>query len=186
MYLAVNGEVENGSFDPALISLPALGADGIWQYQAEVSPKGSELPPVNPDEETEFRILKLWRGDDGKGVRPKSIQAEIFRNGERHHTVILSEENNWSYSWTAKEDGASWTVTEPDVPEGYVMTVEQRGTTFILTNTLPAENPPKEELPPSDSPKTGDSPHILLYTALMYASGIVLVILGLTGKRKRT
>ena len=191
LYLAVNGEVEGCSFAPALIALPGLGVDGLWQYQITVSPKGKAMPPVNPDEQTEYRVLKLWSGDEGKNTRPQSIQAEIFCNGESRQIVSLSAENNWSHSWTSPKDGASWTVVERNVPAGYVMSVEQRETTFILTNTLPADDSSSSGGSSSgggsygSSPKTGDSPHILLYTVLMYVSGIVLVILGITGKRKR-
>ena len=186
LYLAVNGETENCRFDSALLALPGLGADGLWQYKLTAALKGEEIPPVEPDEEIELKLLKLWKGDDGQSDRPASIQAEIFRNGELYQTVTLSKENNWAYSWTAENDGASWNVTETDVPSGYVMTVEKRGTTFILTNTMPSDDPPGDDVPPEDSPKTGDSESALLYTVLMYVSGAVLVILGITGKRKRT
>lgn len=180
LYLAANGKTENCRFDSALLALPGLGADGLWRYKLTASLKGEEIPPVEPDEEIELKLLKLWKGDDGQSDRPASIQAEIFRNGELYQTVTLSKENNWAYSWTAKNDGAKWNVTEVDVPSGYVMTVEKRGTTFILTNTLSTDDPP------GNSPETGDSESALLYTVLMYVSGAVLVILGITGKRKRT
>ena len=184
-------------FDSALVALPGLGEDGLWQYRVEVTAKSEILPPVKPNETTEFRVLKLWKGDDHGTHRPRSIQVEIFRNGESYDTVILSEKNNWSYSWSAPADGAKWMVIERDIPEGYTVSVEKRGTTFVITNTLveddhptpkPPTNPtekPTPKPPAPDEPKTGDTPHILLYTVLMYASGILLVLLALTGKRKR-
>ena len=185
LYLAVNGNIASCSFDAALVSLPGLGVDGLWQYQVTATPKGKEIPPAEPDEKIEYKVLKLWRGDNGQSCRPESIQVELFRNGTICQTVRLSKENNWSYRWMAENDGANWTVSESEVPAGYVMTVEKRGTTFVLTNTRPADDPPSgEELPPADSPQTGDSSSALLYTVLMYISGSILVILGLTGKRK--
>ena len=126
--------------------------------------------------------------------RPQSIEVEIFRDGVSYQTVTLSEGNIWSYAWTAENDGADWMVVERNLPVGYTVSVEAQGATFILTNTRLPDVPPVEDPPfdpdtpdvpsPSDSPKTGDTPHILLYTVLMYVSGIILILLGITGKKK--
>ena len=103
---------------------------------------------------------------------------QIFsKNGERYETVILSEENNWSYSWTVKQADAIWNVTEKNVPEGYTMTVEVRESSFVVTNTYTSsDNPP-------DLPQTGDTSNIMLYVILMLISGMVLVALGSARKR---
>lgn len=192
LYLAVAEPVTNENmvcvFDSALIALPGLGADGRWQYQVAVAAKGRLLPLLEPDGETQLKVLKLWKGDEGQNVRPESIEVEIFRSGMSVQTVILSEQNHWSYSWVAEDDGTDWMVVERNIPTEYSVTVEERGGTFILTNVLrPVEEQPQgEETRPTDSPKTGDTPHILLYTVLMYLSGDVLLIFGLTGKRKDT
>ena len=180
MYLIITGHVEkNGTdyfFDSALIALPGLGTDGLWEYDVAVNPKAQALPPIRPDETLELKVLKLWKGDENRTDRPGSVEVAIFRNGEHYQTVTLSGENNWSYSWSAPDDGASWVATERNVPAGYVLTTERRGNTFLLTNTLPSE--------PTEPPKTGDSANILLYTAIMYLSGMLLILLGILGKRK--
>lgn len=181
MYLAIVGQVEQEDlhcrFDSALIALPGLGNDGIWQYQVSVNAKGEVLPPVDQDEE-EFKVLKLWRGDENRNDRPKSIEVEIFCNGTSYKTVILSEENHWAYTWSAKNDGSNWTVVERNVPQGYTMTVEERQSTFILTNTWTSTDI-------DDPPKTGDTTNILLYVLVMAGSGSLLIVLGITGKKKR-
>ena len=176
LYLASAVSTETCFFDSSLISLPGLGADGLWQYEVAVTPKPEILPPVEPDAKLSLKVLKLWKGEDAN--RPKSVQVEIFRNGSSYETVTLSEENNWCYSWTAPDDGASWNVVERNVPEGYRMTVEGRGDTFVITNTLTSENP-------ATPPQTGDSANIGLYSTLMYVSGAALILLGIAGKRKR-
>ena len=185
------------SFSSALVSLPGLGEDGLWQYQVEAAAKGEYLPPIEPDEEMQLKVVKLWKGDEGKDLRPKSVEVELFRDGISWKTVILSEDNHWAYSWTAKADGASWTAVERNVPEGYAMTVEKNGTAFVLTNTLITEDPDdpdtpddpddpdNPDTPPAPPPPTGDTSNILLYMVLLYLSGMVLIILGMTGKRKR-
>ena len=163
-------------FDAALIALPGLSTDGLWQYYIAVSAKAQALPPVQPDEELEMRVLKLWRGDEGENARPQNIEIEIFRNGASVETVILSDENNWAYSWSVKNDGADWKVVERNIPEGYTVTISKRETTFVVTNTFGD--------PVTPPPQTGDSSNILLYTVLMVLSGGALIALGLAGKRR--
>lgn len=186
LYLAVPGFVRTKHqrclFDSSLISLPGLNEDGSWQYQVAVKAKPEILPPIEPDDVIEFKILKLWKGDGNGSHRPRSIEVEIFRDGKSHETVILSAENQWVYRWTAKDDGAVWKVAEKNVPAGYTVTMEKRGATFVLTNTLASEKPDGSK---TDAPKTGDTFNILLYMVLLYVSGILLILLGITGKRKR-
>ena len=179
LYLASAVEVTQEGltcfFDSALVTLPGLGADGLWQYSLAVAAKPQVLPPPQPEEE--MKVLKLWKGDAAGAGRPKSVEVEIFRNGTSYETVTLSEENNWSYSWSGK-DGGHWKVIERNVPSGYVMTVQQRNTTFVITNTRQAQSE-------SDPPKTGDTRNPLVVATVMFASGAMLVILGISGKRKR-
>ena len=164
-------------FDSALIALPGLGEDGLWQYEVAVKAKGEALPPIEPDEELQLKVLKLWKGDEGQSTRPDAIQVEIFRDNTLYETVTLSADTGWSYTWTVKNDGASWHVVERNTPDGYTMTVEDRGNSFLITNTFDG--------PPIRPPQTGDTANILLYIVLMSISGSMLIILGITGKRKR-
>ena len=181
LYLATTEQVIQNdwiyAFDSALVALPGLGADGLWQYEVAVTSKSKAIPPAETDEEIGFKVLKLWKEDNGRSDRPPSIEVEIFRDGVSYQTVILSEENHWSFSWFAKDDGATWKVVERNVPTGYTMMVEERETSFVLTNTRPPDKP--------DIPQTGDTTNIMLYFVLMNVSGIMLIILGIAGKRKR-
>lgn len=162
-------------FDSALVVLPGLDEYGKRQYQVSANPKGEILPPF---EIIELKVLKLWRGDEGQNRRPQSVEIELLCDGSYYETVYLSEENNWSYAWMVEDDGASWMVVERNIPQGYTMTLEERERSFVLTNTW--TNP--EE--PADPPETGDTSNILLYILLMTVSGALLIVLGVTGKRK--
>lgn len=164
-------------FDSVLVALPGLGAEGLWQYQVSVTAKPQVLPPITPDEEIQLKVIKLWRGDEGSSERPQSVEVDLFRDGVKCETVILSQENHWSYSWSAKKDGARWSVVERNVPNGYVMTVEERENSFTLTNTKISDTP-------IDPPPTGDTSNILLYVVLMLLSGVVLLMIGVVGKRR--
>lgn len=179
LYLVIADQAESDgyiySFDSALVSLPNLDSDGNWNYNVEANAK-YERVPVDSDEPKELKVVKLWKGDDGE-MRPESIEIEIFRNGTSYQTVILSDENNWTYVWSVKDDGADWKVVERNIPEGYVVTVEERDSAITLTNTYTPD-------PPEDPPQTGDSRNILLYIILMSVSGILIIILGIAGKKE--
>jgi hypothetical protein len=167
-------------FDSSLIALPGLGVDGAWQYHVDAVAKSEAIPPSEGDEEIELKVLKLWKGDVEGSARPATVEIEIFRNGVSHQRVILSEDNRWTYSWTAKNDGADWKVVERNVPRGYTMTVEEKETVFVITNTLTTDDPP-----PPTPPQTGDTLNIMLWVILMLVFGSVLVILGIAGNRRR-
>ena len=184
LYLAITERIIQDEttyiFDSALIALPGLGADGLWQYQVDVTSKSEIIPPSRDDEEIELKVLKLWKGDGGSSARPTMIEIEIFRNGTSYQTATLSENNHWTYTWSTKDDGSDWKVVERNIPTGYTMTIEERETSFVLTNTLNRDVPDNP-----DSPQTGDTSNILLWVILMIVSGSMLIILGITGKRNR-
>lgn len=167
-------------FDSALIALPGLSADGLWQYQVDVTSKSEIIPPSENDEAIELKVLKLWKGDSGSSARPTTIEVEIFCNGTSYQTVTLSEDNHWTYTWSVKDNGSDWKVVERNIPAGYTMTIEERETSFVLTNTLNQEKP---NVP--DATQTGDTSNIMLWVILMIVSGSMLIILGITEKRNR-
>ena len=181
LYMAVVGCITKDDltcyFETALISLPDLDGAANWQYNVSVAQKSEIIPPVEGDEEVEFKVVKLWKGDDKLKTRPKSVQVEIFKNGTSYKKVALSSENNWSYTWSAKNDGANWIAIERNVPKEYVMTVTDRDNTFIITNTYTAAKP-------TEPPKTGDTSNVMLYVVVMILSGFMLIVLGFLGKRK--
>ena len=184
LYLAITDRVTQDNmtyaFDSALIALPGLDTDGLWQYQVEVTSKSQIIPPSEDDEEIEYKVLKLWKGDNGTSARPTTIEVEIFRNGASYQTVTLSEDSHWTYIWSAKDDGSDWKVVERNIPTGYTMTIEERETSFTLTNTYNRDVPDNP-----DPPQTGDTSNIMLWFILMIISGSMLIILGITGKRNR-
>lgn len=184
LYLAITERIIQDEttyvFDSALIALPGLGADGLWQYQVDVTSKSEIIPPNRDDEAIELKVSKLWKGDGGSLARPATIEIEIFRNGTSYQMATLSENNHWTYTWSTKDDGSDWKVVERNIPTGYTMTIEERETSFVLTNTLNRDVPDNP-----DSPQTGDTSNIMLWVILMIVSGSMLIILGITGKRNR-
>ena len=158
--------------DSALITLPTLNKNNLWQYNVNIA---SKVEAISTTPETEYKVLKLWKGDKSES-RPKSIEVEIYKDKMLYKKVTLSKENNWSYSWVEK-GAATFRAVERNVPTGYVMTTTANNNTFVITNT-------KTEIEPFDPPKTGDTSNMLPYIIIMNISGAVLIILGIIRKRK--
>jgi len=105
--------------------------------------------------------------------------AQISGPAVQANRTKVSIYKAYQASWTAKDDGAKWTVIERNTPSRYTMTAQNRDTSFILTNTYTPAKPDG----PFDVPQTGDTSNIVLYVILMIVSGSMLIILGIIGKR---
>ena len=112
--------------------------DGTFTYTVTNSHK---------TEETEVKVLKVWDdADDQDGYRPDDVTVNLLANGKIIDTVTLSEENEWSYSWTKLDKKAAgkeidYTVTEDEVPE-YTTKIDKAadGTfTYTVTNSHKTE-----------------------------------------------
>ena len=161
---------------PFLLTVPSQDAEGAWSYQTEADVKYETSVPEK--EETEYKVVKCWAGDGSGNARPVQITVDILRDGVLYDTQTLTAENNWSYSWTAEDNGSVWQVVEREIPDHYTVKVEKNKTMFLLTNTYAGDTP--EEVP-----KTGDSSVPLLPVTLLSLSGMVLILAGLAVRGRR-
>ena len=96
----------------------------------------------------ELEIVKVWDdGNDSQKLRPEEIEITVLANGEEIMTVILSEENEWTYvteeplpysDENFKE--ITYSVVEKNVPKGYTVSYSKNEYKFTVTNTI---NPPE-------------------------------------------
>ena len=103
---------------------------------------GGTITNTHETAKTSYTVTKVWEDDnDQDGLRPESIDVQLFANGEKIGDVIaLNEENQWTYTWTELEqyaDGAEivYTVDEVAVPDGYIKSVDGN----IITNSRTSE-----------------------------------------------
>lgn len=180
LYLIIGESViwDGMRYDPVpfLLTVPSQDAEGAWNYQTEADVKYETSVPEK--EETEYKVVKCWAGDGSGNARPVQITVDILRDGVLYDTQTLNAENNWSYSWTAEDNGSVWQVVEREIPEHYTVKVEKNKTMFLLTNTYTGDTP--EEVP-----KTGDSSVPLLPVTLLSLSGMVLILTGLAVRGRR-
>ncbi len=146
-----------------IISIAGLTAsEGVYTI------RNTAIKPV------EVSVRKIWYG---AGVAyPDSIKVVLYRDGEAYDSVVLSEENNWRYTWKNLTDEYEWTVDEPSVPSGYTKYVRANGDySFSIINTH------------TDIPKTGDITNMLglgLLSALGIAGFCTTAVLLLRPKKK--
>lgn len=161
-------------FGSVLVALPGLNEDGTWNYNASVKPKPDQENPTGED--LQYSVTKVWKDDGNMARRPGQIIVDIYKDNVVVNTVELSEENNWSYAWHAKDDGSKWKVVEKVVPKGYVMSIQGTKTSIVIVNTYPNR--------PPESPKTGDTSNVILHILLMCASGILFLLIAVKSRKK--
>lgn len=190
-------------FFSTMVCLPRM-ENGVYIYEIKAIPKAVAKEPV--PEETLYSILKLWN-DEGNDQRPESITVDILKNGGTAETVKLDSSNNWSYSFKSENADDTWSVVERNVPKGYEVKVTDRGTSFIIVNTLsesednipdtpeepekPApdvhdkpDTPEQPEEPVLPLPETGDNSSLRMWMAVCAVSGIGLLVSGMTIRRR--
>ena len=159
------------NFFDSMIYLPD-NSSGEYSYDVSVKPKSNEIATPKKD----YSVIKLWK-DDGYG-RPKSITVDILKNGEVDKTVVLSDINNWQYTFSTSDLESDWSVVEKSVPNGYTVSVTEKETSFVIVNTKITQNKPTASIP-----QTGDTSPIELFVLLFCISGLLLIILGIKIRR---
>lgn len=180
LYLIVGESVirDGMRYDPVpfLLTVPSQDAEGEWNYQTEADVKYETSVPEK--EETEYKVVKCWVGDGSGSVRAVQITVDILKDGVLYATQTLSSDNNWSFSWSAEDDGSVWQVVEREIPDDYTVKIERNKTAFMLTNTYTGDLP-------EDVPKTGDAFSPLLQVSILSLSGMVLILIGLMIRSRR-
>jgi len=162
------------TFSPTLLPLPSLGADDRWAYDVSANPESNWVydvtantkPGRNPDggsgggggasggdggQFVSYQVVKRWIDLGYETNRPKSVTIEILKNGVPYMTQILSDENNWTCSWTAPDDGSEWLVVERDIAKAYTVTVTEADGVFVVTDSY-TEELEEEPIPEGPAP----------------------------------
>ena len=132
VYLITQKESITGYYpvDPFVVSLPITNDIGDkWIYDVEATPK-LELLPIETKTVT---VTKRWEGDTGT-TRPKSVTVGLWNGNTLHSTVLLDDNNFWTYTWEGLEASATWSVKEERIPDHYSATYLQLGDNITITN----------------------------------------------------
>lgn len=149
LYLVLCERFSDGEYsytvEPFVVSLPLEGTDGKLSYSVNAEPKfeRNESPHGPPDrfkgETVERKVQKLWVDGGAQTLRPAEITVNLLKNGTVFSSVVLSDANDWSYTWEKlskyDENGLEneWLAVEDEV-ENYSVSVTVEGTVFKITN----------------------------------------------------
>lgn len=148
LYLLIGESRQRGEYryicDPSMICIPGQDHEANeWVYDIDVFPKSDRK--YNPDDDNPIvktisrRVVKGWDDDGFEEERPDSISVTLLKDGEEFDSVTLSDDNNWSYTWTGLDEKAVWKVVE-DVPDGYTVKITKNTNTFFVKNSkMPTE-----------------------------------------------
>lgn len=113
--------------DPFLVYIPIV-KENNWIYNIKATPKTDIIRLMDVIVEKKWDIVN-------SNNQPKEVTIELLKDEEVIDTVILNDENQWTYTWYQIEESDSYSVREKNVPEGYTDTYRQVENKFIVTNT---------------------------------------------------
>ncbi|SFE37845.1 Cna B-type domain-containing protein [Peptostreptococcus sp. D1] len=180
--------------------------DGFTITNQKEKPWTPMEPPIR-----EVKVTKLWKDHKGNTITAptEKITVELYKDGNpTGKTLELNAGNNWSgvfknlavanglgstdyYKYTVKEVGEDGNAIKFDGKQYKVVYGGSMKDGLTITNEKETPpTPPNTEKPkvPNTStnnslPKTGDGANLSLYAWLMFASGSLLILLGIR-KRK--
>ena len=92
--------------------------------------------PVQDPDPVDLTVKKVWQGDEKQlKDRPTSVSVTLYNGEEAVEKVVLSESNNWTYSWKQLDGKGDWSVLETGIPKGYTPSYRTAGDTVTITNT---------------------------------------------------
>ena len=130
-----------------IIQYTVFEVDTLINYTATITNTTGIYTITNTHipEVTSINVTKVWNDtDNSAGLRPANVEVQLFRDGQIIDNVILSQSNNWKYTFTnlPKYDNGKlikYSVDEMNVPEYYTKTVEKCCLSYTITNTYAPE-----------------------------------------------
>ena len=169
LYLVLGKEVtldhDKYESSPFLVLLPNEEKEtGTWNYDVVSKPKTRKEEKIV--KEVSKKVIKVWKDKGFEDLRPEEIEIKLLGDGKLKESIILSEKNNWKYTWDKLEASVHWTVAENSVKKGqYKVSISEDDDTFFVENTyIPPETTPEKPLgtqpntPPEAPPKTLQKP----------------------------
>ena len=168
-----NGNVEVYTPQVSFISLPDVSTDDPYHITTVMKYE------KNDSTYTSLHVLKVWK-QDTDNTRPASIQVDLLQKDTEGNTIvydqqILSDDNQWSYTWNDLSSRYTWNVVETTVPEGYTESSIKEGNTVVLTNTSTTPVIEEKPKPSNQLPFTGQ---LQWPIPVLVIAGIMFLIIG--------
>ncbi len=193
IYLVTPSENAKEYFTPSpfVVRIPFYDADKqSISFDVEATPKMRALASDDYNYTTYITVEKVW---DTKTEHPDEITVSLLRDFTEAETVILSEENNWSYRWDDLPVFSVWSVVEARVPDGYEVAYEVSSNTVKIINksvsseettteseatTEPVSEPVNEPESETERDELADTGQLNWPVPVLAISGILVFSLG--------
>lgn len=140
--------------DSFLVMIPNV-IDNEWIYDI------SALPKTDIYKVMDLIINKVWNTVNEN--LPHEILVNLYKNDEVIETVVLNEENNWSYTFEDIEASDEYYIKEVNVPKGYIDSYQIVDNVFTIINS-------------DKLPQTGQ---IFYPIVLLIISGVIFILIGI-------
>ena len=181
LYLMIGSEKEvndHGSIEVytpqvSFIALPDVSTDDPYHISTIMKYEKNDYT------QTSLHVLKVWKQDTAN-TRPASIQVDLLQKDTEGNTIvfdqqILSDDNQWLYTWNDLSSRYTWNVVETTVPEGYTESSIKEGNTVVLTNTSTTPVIEEKPKPSNQLPLTGQ---LQWPIPVLVIAGIMFLIIG--------
>ena len=135
-----------------------------------VCPVESEAEPelIRSPELADYSVQIVWDDEKTPEQRPKSLPVQLMCDGKAYgRPVLLSEEQNWRYTWSSLPTAHYWALAEQAVPGYLDAEVQKEGTAFRVTYAAaqPQPQPEAEEAPENENRGWLAAPALVLIAA---------------------
>lgn len=131
--VCVNRQIYTSS--PLLIVCPA---------ECEAEPELTRSPEM-----ADYFVQIVWDDEKTPEQRPESLSVQLMCDGKAYgRPVLLSEEQDWRYTWSSLPTAHYWALAERAVPGYLDAEVQKEGTCFRVTYAAAQPDPlpqPEEE-----------------------------------------
>ena len=120
---------------PSLVRLYDAGdEEGVnWSYNVTTLPKLGVLGVNDRIFHFAGTVKKVWENDNEE-MRPESITVILAKDGNEFSKAVLSDANNWTYTWDHLSSKYNWTVIEEDKFENYTVSYSENNININSNN----------------------------------------------------
>lgn len=164
----------------------------LQEVSGRITGEDGTIEIKNTYDDVKVKVKKVWDDDSDKDKkRPQSVTVRLLKNGKEIDSKVLSQENNWAFSFgplPKYENGKqiNYSITEDQV-DGYESSVTSSGEySFTIKNkheTKPSK--PKNPEPKKMNPETGDGGHYETYFGILISISILLMILEASRRKNK-
>lgn len=141
---------------PFMAVLPTMDQEADdWEYLVAASPKFNSHGEPEEGDTVDRRVLKVWRDEGHELERPRTVTAQLLKDGVVVDSVTLSAANGWGHTWEDLDNSSQWLVVE-SASGDYTVEIVREGATLVMVNSTTTDIPDE---PVPESPGSPDNPN---------------------------